>query len=56
MSIATLPQHAERLQQNLWSFEQKRFNVLMYCPMCEEQHENNTFCQANFNDDQGMMS
>jgi hypothetical protein len=31
-----------------WKYEVERFyNGLVYCPMCEELHENNTNCQRN---------
>lgn len=49
----------DRLDKNLqasseWNFELKRFvGKNIFCPMCSEWHENNSFCQMNLLEDQG---
>lgn len=39
----------DRQVESLYQFEAKRFSLHneMYCPMCEDWHEANTWCQAN---------
>ncbi len=39
----------EKKQESLnWKFELERFYAgNIFCPMCDIEHENNTFCQMN---------
>ena len=41
-----LPELISGLQDNKLSLVVT--DNLIWCPMCQERHENNTYCQANF--------
>lgn len=47
MADRNIQQRNNELQVTLkWNFEVMRFNGSdVFCPMCEDWHENNTYCQ-----------
>lgn len=37
------------IEKKIYELVYEKKDKFIYCPMCEEKHENNTLCQMNFN-------
>jgi hypothetical protein len=46
MNNVSLHHCVTNLQVSAWTTDSQN---IVFCPMCEVEHENNTWCQANFN-------